>query len=778
MTEELNGGHTFAGLLHARRAAAGLTQEQLAERSGLGIRTIRNLERGRVRRPHRESIDLLATALGLPAVARDELARAGGQLPLPADWPPAGAGVPVPRQLPPAIQHFAGRVDELKLLTGLLNSTSIAGTVVLTAIDGTAGIGKTALAVYWAHRVAGRFPDGQLYVNLRGFDPGGPPLAPGEAICGFLDALGVPPAQIPPSLEAQAARYRSLLAGKRMLVLLDNACDAAQVRPLLPGSPGCFVVVTSRARLLSLVAAEGAHPLTLGLFTVEEGRELLARRLGTARVSSEHAAADDLIGLCAGLPVALNIVAARAADDPARPLAGLARQLGKAQSRLDLLDGGDEITNVRAVFSWSYQYLGASAARLFRLLGGVHPGPDISAPAAASLACVPLADARRALDELAAARLATEQPAGRFSCHDLLRAYAAEQARALDGEAERHAALRRVLDHYLHTTRRAAQLLAPARDMITLAAPQPGTEPEALGDEAAALTWLEAEYPVLLAAITAAVDADLDDYVWQLAWGLSDFLPRCGHWQAFAMTQGTALAAAQRLGNAEAQARAHAQLGYAHGMLAHYQAASSHLHSALRLYRQLGDRRNEAVANIMFAHVLGWQDRNSEARDRAREALEISRTGDHPTAHAGALNALGWYSAMLGGYEEALRHSLQALDLLRKLGERYGQAATLDSLGFIHRHLGHYPRAIDYYQQALRLFGNLGDRYKQASTLTDLGDAHLAYGNVAAARTCWGLSLSVLADLNHPDTDTVRDKLSRIARTGDVASALPHTRAP
>ncbi|MBV9449727.1 MAG: tetratricopeptide repeat protein [Streptosporangiaceae bacterium] len=756
-------GQTLGGLLRARRVAAGLTQEQLAERSGLGVRTIRDLERDRVRRPHRESIGLLATALGLSPAARDELARAGGQ-PGPSGHPAAaeGAGGPVPRQLPPAIKHFTGRVDALKILGALIGGAST-GTVVISAIDGTAGIGKTALAVHWAHQVAEQFPDGQLYVNLRGFDPGGPPLSPGEAIRGFLYALGVPPAQIPASLEAQTARYRSLLAGRRVLVLLDNAVDAGQVRPLLPGSPGCLVVVTSRARLLSLVAAEGAHPLTLDLLTIDEARELLARRLGAERVYREPDATASLSALCARLPLALNIVAARAASESARPLADLAAQLRGGRSRLDVLDAGDPVTDVRAVFSWSYQYLSVPAARMFRLLGGVHPGPDISAAASASLAGVPVDAAREALDELTTARLITEQPPGRFYFHDLLRTYAAEQARAVDDEASRRAALRRVLDHYLQATCRAAQLLAPARDPIALAAPSPGVVRCDFRDDAEALAWLEAEYPVLLAAITVAAGSGLDTYAWQLPWGLSDFLPRRGHWHMFAGTQETALAASERLGDLDAQARAHAQLGYAHGMLGSYPDAGTHLHAAADLYRRLGDRGNEAVVNVMLAHLLGWQGLNREARDQARRALEIvsgGGSGEFLATQANALNTLGWYSTQLGEYAEALPHCQQALELLRGLGERLGEAATLDSLGYIHHRLGRYPEALNYYEQALRIFREIGDSYQQAEALTHLGDTHHARGDAADARASWRQALTILTDLNHPDAEPLRARLT------------------
>jgi NB-ARC domain len=296
---------------------------------------------------------------------------------------PPGPAVAVPRQLPGAVCGFAGRVTELDELTGLLNSARTGGTVVISAIEGTAGIGKTALAVHWAHQVAGRFPDGQLHVNLRGFDPAGTPMTSAVAVRGFLDALDVPPERIPVSVDAQAALYRSLLAGRRVLVVLDNARDAGQVRPLLPGSSGCMVIVTSRNRLTSLIA-EGARPLTVDLLTVTDARQLLAGHLGASRMAAEPDAVEDIITACSRLPLALAIVAARASAHPSFPLTALADELRDAQDRLEVLNGGEAAANARAVFSWSCRQLSTEAARLFRLLG-LHPGPDITAPAAAAL---------------------------------------------------------------------------------------------------------------------------------------------------------------------------------------------------------------------------------------------------------------------------------------------------------------------------------------------------------------------------------------------------------
>jgi len=357
----------------------------------------------------------------------------------------------VPRQMPGAVRHFTGRVDELKVLSVLLEKAGPGRTVVISAINGTAGIGKTALAVYWAHQVAQQFPDGQLYVNLRGFDPSGSPVKPAAAIRDFLDAFAVPVDRIPGSLEAQAALYRSLLAERRVLVVLDNARDVDQVRSLLPGSPTCLVVVTSRSQLSGLTATEGAHPLALDLLTVAVARELLACHVGAERVAGEAEAVDELISLCARLPLALVIMGARASEHPGFPLKALVAQFRDAEGwRLDALDGHDLATNVRAVFSWSYRYLSAWTARMFRLLG-VHPGPDISLPAAASMAAIPLEQARQLLSELIDAGMVTEHIPGRFAFHDLLRAYATDRAHTEDGDGKRLAAVHRLLDHYLHT---------------------------------------------------------------------------------------------------------------------------------------------------------------------------------------------------------------------------------------------------------------------------------------------------------------------------------------
>ena len=506
---------------------------------------------------------------------------------------------PVPAQLPHRIPDFTGRDAELDRLDALAGQGSgeAENAVVITVITGTAGVGKSALALYWAHQVRDLFPDGQLYVNLRGFGPAGSAMEPAEAIHGFLDAFAVPSDRIPLDLDARAALYRSILADLRVLVVLDNARDVDQVRPLLPGSPGSVVVVTSRNQLMSLVAADGAHPVALDLLPAAEARRLLIRRLGPDRVAAEPASVEEIIKACAGLPLALAVAAAHAAASSRLPLSALADALRKVHGRLDALDGGDQYTDVRAVFSWSYQALSEPAARLFRLLG-LHEGPDIATSAAASLAGVPLAQARRQLADLVRAHLVTEWAPGRFALHDLLRAYASELAATYDTAADRRLAVQRVLDYYLHTAYSADLLLRPRRDdPITLAPPQPLVTPETLADYRSALAWLATERQVLLVALRQAVSYGLDVHAWQLAWAVTSYFDRHGHWYDAAASHRAALEAAQRLGDLHAEAIIHCCLACAYCRLDGHVAANRHLQQALELYQTLGDYAGKAHAH-------------------------------------------------------------------------------------------------------------------------------------------------------------------------------------
>jgi len=682
----------------------------------------------------------------------------------------------VPAQLPPAVAAFTGRGAELACLDAIAAGAAPAGqaspaAVVISAVSGTAGVGKTALAVHWAHRVAGQFPDGQLYVNLRGFDPGGAALEPGQALRGFLDAFGVPSTRIPEDLPAQTALFRSLVAGKRVLVVLDNARDAEQVRPLLPGSPGCLAVVTSRSDLAGLVAAEGACPVSLDLLPAAEAGELLARRLGEARVASEPAAVSEIIERCARLPLALAIAAARAAARPGFPLAAIAAGLRGATATLDPFGGTDLATDVRAVFSWSCRLLSGDAAGLFALLG-LHPGPDISVHAAASLAAVPPRRAEALLAELAGAHLLAEPSPGRYTAHDLLRAYAAEQAHTLVPDDARAAAGRRIFDHYLHTAYIAARLLKPERDPIDLAEPAPGTMAEELTTSDSALGWFTAEHHVLLACVSASAAAGLDRHAWQLAWTMKTYLFRGGYWHEQVMTERAAADAARRDGDLTGLASALFSLAEACERLNRLDKAEFLYREALETFAAAGDLSGEADTCIGMAELAAQQHRYADALGYARRALDTFRRAGDAIGQALALSSVGWSHALLGEYHQALACCQDALVLMRDLGLREGEASTWNSLGYAHHGLADYQQAATCYQRALGLYRGLGDRYYEAAALTSLGDVHLSAGDSGAARRAWAQALPILEEIDHADASLVRAKLTSHVSPGQ-ASARP-----
>ncbi len=654
---------------------------------------------------------------------------------------PAPVQAIVPRQLPPDVTAFAGRAAELSTIDSALPAT-------VCVITGMAGVGKTALAVRAAHGMAARFPDGQLYVNLRGFDPSGAPKPPAEALRGFLDALGIAPHPAPEPVEALTARYRSVLADRRMLVVLDNALDAEQVRPLLPASPGCLALVTSRESLTGLVATEGARPIGLDVLSTVDAQDLLRKRLGQARIDRDPDAAQEIIARCGRLPLALAVVAARAAIHPEFPLGAVAEQLRS----LDAFADPDPLADVRAVFSWSYRAVSPAAARLFRLLA-VHPGPDVTAAAATSIlggerANTPLAELERA-------HLIAHHAPGRYSFHDLLRAHAAELHTDNDG------ALQRMLDHYLHTAHGAAMLLNPHRDLLDPPAAGPGVTPETLADRPQALVWFDAEYAVLLASIDLAIAHGADESAYHLAWTMSTFFGRRGHLHDWVSSQASALGAAQRLGDLARQAIAHRDLGRALARLGQTDEARTNMSRAIDIYRGLGDHAGQAHVHINFGVIFERLDRYQEALQHAYEGVELFRLAGHRVGLARAHNNIGWYHAHLGEHRQALKHCREALLLHEELGDLPGQAATWDSLGYAHQHLGERDDAIAGFRRSIELSGVIGDRYNVADVLIHLGDAHEMFGEPIAAREAWAQALSILDMMQHPDAATVRAKLAR-----------------
>jgi tetratricopeptide (TPR) repeat protein len=545
-----------------------------------------------------------------------------------------------------------------------------------------------------------------------------------------------------------------------MLIVLDNARDAEQVRPLLPGSPDCVVLITSRDRLAGLVASEGAHPVIVDVLPVGEARNLLAARLGAERVATGAAAIDAIIDACAGLPLALAVVAARVATHPHLSLTALVGELDEPRARLETLAGTDPATDVRTVFSWSYQTLTDAAARLFRLLG-LHSGPDISLAAVASLAAVPTQRVRPQLNELLNAHLITEHAPSRYTLHDLLHAYAYQLAHSLDPDGQRHTATQRILDHYLHTAYGAARLLHPQRDPIVLVPPQSGVTPEHLTDHTQALTWFTNEHQTLLACVEHAVQAGLDRYAWQLAWTLADFLDRQGHWHDRVTVQRHALTASQRQADPTAQALAHRHLGRAYRQVGRHHDARVQFDLALDLYRQGGDRTGEADTHHNLSAMYEREGNHRDALHHARQAVELYEGCGHQTGHANALNAAGWCHAHLDGHRQGITMCQQALAIQEAIGDRPGQAATCDSLGYIHSQLGEREHAIDRYRTAVALYRELGDRYHEAETLANLGHTHAAAGHQDTARQAWQQALTILEELGHPDADTVRAALHR-----------------
>jgi DNA-binding SARP family transcriptional activator len=683
------------------------------------------------------------------------------------------SGTVVPRQLPAPARHFAGRSGELAELAGLVDRArqDARPTVVISAIGGLAGIGKTALAVQFARQVAGSFPDGQLYVNLRGYDPALAPMPAAEAIRLALDAFAIPAGRIPASAEAQAGLFRSVLAGKKVLIVLDNAADAAQVRPLLPGSGGCLVIVTSRSKLAGLVATDGAIPMSLGVLTETEACGLLAGILGADRVAAEPEAAGELIGACGRLPLALAITAAQAATSPGLPLDTLAAELAATGDRLDALQAaGDPLASVRAALECSYRHLGADAARMLRLLG-MHAGPDISVAAAASLAALPRPQAARHLAELADASLIAQDSDGRCSLHDLVRLYAAEQAQRADSEADRHAAICRMLDHYVHTGHAADRLLNPERKPIAVIAPSPGTVPERLADDRAATSWLEDEHRVLIAAASHAVTHGQDARAWTIAWTLQDYFFYRGHWHDQMAVSTTALLAATRLGDLTLQAKTHYYLAQAANRLGRYDDAYSHYRHSLDLYGQVGDGIGQANAHTGLSLLLNHLGQSARAAEHARQALERYTAGGHLAGRAHALNNLGWNLVHLGDYEQALAYCQQALALSRETGDRQTEAATLDTLGCAHHSLGHHTEAITCCQRALDIAQETGHRYQQAEALSHLGDTLQVTGDLERARNVWRDALVILDDLQHPDATGIRAKL-QAADTARTSAAV------
>jgi tetratricopeptide (TPR) repeat protein len=665
----------------------------------------------------------------------------------------------VPRHLPAAPRLFTGRDAEVAALDGLVDAYAEASVCV---IDGPAGIGKTTLVLHWARRAADRFTDGQLFADLHGYAVAGPPTEPGSVLFDFLLALGIPAHRVPAGLDARATLYRSTLSRRRALIVLDDARDAAQVRPLLPGSEGCLTVITSRNRLTGLVVTDAARTVRLGPLSPAHARELLSARLGEKRVAREHDAVASLIRTCGGLPLALNVSSARASIEPDLSLGTLAGLLAEERTALDALSTDDSEADVRVSLSCSYARLESADARMLRQLA-VHPGHDISVAAAISLSATSPAAASAALSRLADVHFVQQSRVGtedeRFSMHDLVRAFAGERSAAEQSIELTRDAVLRVIDHYLQSALTAHALL-PRTGAGPPAPPRRGVKPEDLADEKAALAWFAAEKVVLIGAVRLAWNHELDDHCARLAWAMTTYLDRSGRWDDLAATQSMALDAARRLEDPRQEAIARYYLGFAETRRGDHATAERELTSAMNLQKQLGEPIAQAKTCLALAHLHGLNGHHESALAHAEAALRIYRERGERLGQAIALNSVGWHRGRLGEFTVTLACAREAVEVARRMRFGPAEAAAWHSLGYAHQHLGHGQQARQCYEQALFVYQDLGDRYYEAHTLVDLADALDASGSVDEAREHWSRALVLLRELDDPAALEVRSRLS------------------
>ena len=745
--------------------------------------------------------------------------------------PPAAA--PVPAQLPMDIRPFTGRDDQLSALTRvLLDEGGAAGDTEATvsAVLGTAGVGKTALAVHWAHRSRPAFPDGQLYVDLRGYDPH-QPVSAAQALTGFLTALGVPRPEIPLRLEDRAARYRTALDGRRLLVILDNAASTAQVRHLLPGNPRCRVLITSRDSLSGLVAVHGAHPVVLDALSRSDALKLLRALIGE-RLEAERPAATDLAEQCARLPLALRVAAQLVLSRPTETLARLVAELADHQRRLDLLDLGDDPrAAVRAVFSWSYARLADLPARLFRLLG-LHPGPDIDAHSAAALADEPVDTVRQALDVLARAHLLNRTPAGRYAMHDLLRAYAADLTARHDTPAEHRVALTRLLDHCLATSAAAMDLLYPAERHLRPAIEHPGTGLPPLRTAEEARAWLTATQPTLVALCSRTEEPGPTEHTVRIATTLHRHYERSGHYTDALTIHTHALRAARSAGDTRGEVDVLACLGAVHRRLGDYDSArqlhdtalalcrttdhpagearhltnlgvllelrgryreaAEHHEQAVALFRSAGDAHGEADVLNNLGIVLELLEDFTASAERYEQALELYRAAHHPFGEASALGNLGILTARQGNHTAAAGYFERALTLFRRLTNPAGTGHALSNLGNALSALGRHQEAAEHQREALRTFRDIGERYGETGALNGLGEALNGLGQGTEALEAHAQALDVALEIEEQeeqarahlgtaavlrDTDRPEKVADHLSKALDLYTALNSPRA-
>lgn len=705
---------------------------------------------------------------------------------VPDDTPDADRSTPAsapprPAQLPLDVTGFTGRSEDLRRLDGLLlpgaDDERAGQTVVITAIRGTAGVGKTALAVHWAHRVAHDFPDGQLYVNLRGYDPE-QPVRSTDALARFLAVLGVAERDVPLDDDERAARYRSELADRRMLIVLDNAGSVAQVRPLLPGSGASTVVITSRDSLAGLVAVHGAQRIDLDLLPAADAVDLLRRLIGE-RVDADPVAAELLAEQCARLPLALRVAAVLATSQPDRPLADIAAELADRQERLELLDaGGDPYAAVHAVFSWSIQHLPEQAARTFRRLG-LHPGPDLDQYVAAALTGLAPNAARRILETLVSAHLLHRTGPGRYGMHDLLRAYATHLTLTEDTVGERAEAEQRLFAYYQAAAIAAVDVLYPNEGDHRRVAGSVGVEIRELADPDAARGWLETEWLCVLAIAEHAADVGASDYIRGFARTVNGYAGQA-HFADVLTINGHALRAAERAGDLAGQADALRRLAAGYTRLSAFEASIDHARRALEKFRQVGDSDGEALTLTNLGSTENIRGHYRDARSYHRASLAVFRRTEDPHGQALALNNLGVSEARLGHLAESVEAQRQALAIFQELGSRFSEAATLANIAGVEMRRERLPEAADLLRRSIAIAEEMGSDRNRANALDTLGSLHLRLGEPDRARECFQQALAhfVLSGERASQAWSTNGLGEVALFTGDAAGAVArHTEA-
>jgi tetratricopeptide (TPR) repeat protein/transcriptional regulator with XRE-family HTH domain len=770
---------TFTGLLRQLRAEARLTQEELAEAAGLSPRSVSDLERGVNRTARKETAVLLAGALGLSGtVAELFVAAARGRGPAHdvaaarRGTAPGAFAAAATRGLPRDVASFTGRRAELDRLAEELESLTTGGGVVgICAIGGMAGVGKTTFAVHAAHRLADHFPGGQFYLPLHAHTRGQRPVDPADALSSLLLTAGVPAAAIPPGLEARAARWRGHVAGKKILLLLDDAASHEQVRPLLPGTGGSLVLLTSRRRLAAL---DDATVISLDTLAPQEAAALLIRLAGRPGLQPGDIAVGEITRRCGYLPLAIGLIASQLRHHRAQTAGSVAASLAAAADRMELMRA--ENLSVAAAFDLSYQDLSPGLQRLFRRLGLIS-GPTFDVYAAAALDGASLGEARRQLDELYDQHLITEPALGRYQLHDLLREHARIMATRTADAAGSEMATGRLLDYYLHTAQAAGWYFATRASTDRRPPPRnPPAQAPDLSTLGQAAAWLEAERANLDAAADDAATRGHSLHAIAIPVAMSGFLAARGHWDQSAALHQSALTAARGAGDRRGEAATLGELGIVQRETGDYPAATVSLAQTLALYRDIGDPAGQAYALNQLGFLRVVTGDYPAAAASHRQALALARRADDRLTEAAALSHLGLVQQLTGDYPAAAASLQQALALYRGLGDPPGQAYALNSLGVVQQETGDYPAAAATQQQSLALFDDLGHLLGQACALNDLGLVQQETGDYPAAAASHQHALTLYRGLgNRLGQAEALNRLGELAtRTADVPQAREH----